>query len=122
MCSLLLCSNSASEPCLGLQIECKPFQESTEDWDDGAETDVDIMPSIRGLEALRLPQLQMQQIQGTGSQPHRVMSQHQQQNNQPSQSSGAKMQHRLLPGLILNQVCIFLVNCFGLLKKFKYSI
>ncbi|KAJ1519973.1 hypothetical protein ONE63_004205 [Megalurothrips usitatus] len=93
---------SASEPCLGLQIEPKPFQENAEEWDEAAQVDVDIMPSIRGLEALRLPQLQMQQFQGAGSHSHRSLSQ-QQHSQQQSQSSSLKMQHRL-PGLILNQV------------------
>lgn len=91
---------SASEPCLGLQIEPKPLQDSAEEWDETASTDVDIMPSIRGLEALRLPQLQMQQFQG--GHPHRPAP-HQSQSHQQSQASALKMQHRL-PGLILNQV------------------
>ena len=87
---------------MGLQIEAKPFQENAEEWDEAAETDVDIMSSIRGLEALRLPHLQMPcKLQGAGSQT-RTMAQHQQQ-SQPSQNPGLKMQHRL-PGLILNQV------------------
>ncbi|XP_034231550.1 uncharacterized protein LOC117639767 [Thrips palmi] len=94
---------SASEPCLGLQIEVKSVQENVEEWDEASQTDVDIMPSIRGLEALRLPQLQMQQFQGGGSQSNRPILQHSQQSHQHSQGSVAKMQHRL-PGLILNQV------------------
>lgn len=95
--------HSASEPCLGLQIEAKPPQENVEEWNEAPQTDVDIMPSIRGLEALRLPQLQMQQFQGGASQPYRPILQHPQQSHQHSQGSVAKMQHRL-PGLILNQV------------------
>lgn len=87
---------------MGLQIETKPSQENTDEWDDAAQVDVDIMPSIRGLEALRLPQLQMQQFQG-GGHSHRSATQQPPQTQQQSQSGSIKMQHRL-PGLIFNQV------------------
>lgn len=92
---------------MGLQIETKPVHENAEEWDEDAQADVDIMPSIRGLEALRLPQLQMQQFQGV-SHSHRNSTQPQPQTQLQSQSGVIKMQHRL-PGLIFNQVLFYLL-------------
>jgi len=84
---------SASDPCLGLKIEIKPYT-GNDGWQANSAAEVDLMPTIVGLEAQRIPQLQLQQIQGNINGRTHII---------PVQSAGPKPQHRL-QGLIMNQV------------------